>query len=115
MRQDVDANTKRNAVRSGLEKWIAWEKETKELYERMYKELIEIGEVASACKIKRFLKNVDKELKKAQRYQLNKMAVDYDMVTIIGEQEKMHDDYKNKTRFVGDILCEEKGSHAGYH
>ena len=32
-RHDVDINTKRNAVKVGLDKWVAWEKETKTLYE----------------------------------------------------------------------------------
>ena len=34
-RQDVDANTKRNAVKNGLDKWVEWEQETKKLYEQM--------------------------------------------------------------------------------
>ena len=95
-RQDVDATTKKNAVRNGLTKWVDWEKETKQLYEQMYKELIDIDEVASACKIKELIMDVDKELKKAKRYALNKSATNYDLIDIISEQRKKHNKYKRK-------------------
>ena len=32
-KEQVDINTKRSSVKSGLEKWISWEEETKKLYE----------------------------------------------------------------------------------
>jgi hypothetical protein len=62
-RQEVDVNTKRNAVKSGIEKWVAWEEETKDLYEKMYNELLSLGEVAAAKKISCFIHDVDCELK----------------------------------------------------
>jgi hypothetical protein len=71
-RQDVDTTTKKNAVKNGLIIWVDWEKDTKKLYEQMYKELIAIDEVASAMKIKQLICDVDCELKKAERYQLEK-------------------------------------------
>ena len=73
-RDDVDSATKKNAVKSGLTKWVEWERETKKLYEQMYQELMNIGEVASAFKIKELICDVDCELKKAERYWLNKEA-----------------------------------------
>ena len=97
-RQDVDATTKRNAVQTGLKAWVDWEKDTKSLYEDMYRELMEIGEVASACKIKEFICDVDCELKKAERYLLNKESANYDMVMIVGEQKRKHDKYKKKLK-----------------
>ena len=99
-RQDVDAGTKKNAVKNGLEKWVSWEKDTKHLYEDMYKELMDIGEVASACFIKCFIADVDKELKKAEKYHLNKEALGYDIHAIISDQDKMHDKYKKKCKKV---------------
>ena len=95
-REDVDTTTKKNAVRSGLEKWVEWERDTKHLYEQMYKEAMEIGEVASAMKIKCLVKDVDKELKHAERYLISKEAINYDMPTIIQEQKSKHDKYKRK-------------------
>lgn len=95
-RQDVDTTTKRNAVQAGLEKWVEWEKSTKDLYEKMYKELMDIGEVASAIKVQCFVCDVDKELKKAERYKLNKESIGYDMNEIIAEQKSKHKKYQKK-------------------
>jgi NADH:ubiquinone oxidoreductase subunit len=104
-RQEVDNNTKKNAVKNGMTLWVNWEKETKQLYEQMYKELIEIGEVASAMKIKELVCDVDCELKKAERYQLNKKAVDYDLDVVIEEQNRKHDKYRKKMKRLGVEIC----------
>ena len=95
-RKDVDIATKRNAVKTGLTKWVSWERETKQFYERMYKELMDINEVASACKIKELIADVDHELKCAERYHINKEMIGYDIIAIVGEQKKKHDKYKRK-------------------
>ena len=100
-RQEVDANTKRSAVRSGIEKWVAWEQETKDLYEKMHKELMEIGEVAAAEKIACFVKAVDDELKQAHRKHINLVTADYSIEYILMEQDCLHDKYKGK---MGDIF-----------
>lgn len=106
VRQDVDTNTKKNAVKNGLQLWVDWERETKHLYEQLYKELMDINEVAAACNLKYFIKDVDHELKKAERYLIEKESVSYDMVTILDEQQKKHDKYKCKVKeVVGEILC----------
>lgn len=105
VRSDVDASTKRNAVKTGLTKWVEWERETKKLYQDMYKELMDIDEVASACKIKELIHDVDCELKKAERYWLNKEATGYDMVQIIEEQGKKHKKYQHKLERMGVHLC----------
>ena len=47
-RQEVDAGTKKRAVRDGFVKWVDWEKETKKLYEEAVCNLYEIGEIATA-------------------------------------------------------------------
>ena len=97
-RDEVDVNTKRNAVKSGIEKWLAWETETKDLYQRMYKELMEIGEVAAAKKIGCLVCAVDKELKWAQRKHINLVSADYGIGYILGEQDHLHDWYKEKMK-----------------
>ena len=96
IRSDVDVTTKQNGVRSGLTKWVEWERDTKKLYEQMYKELIAIDEVAGAMKIQEFICDVDQELKKAERYWLNKEATNYDMTMIIEEQDRKHKKYQKK-------------------
>lgn len=96
VRSDVDTATKKNGVKMGLTKWVEWERKTKKLYEQMYQELMNIDEVASACKIKCFIQDVDKELKSAERYWLNKEAIGYDMNAIISEQKAKHRKYQRK-------------------
>jgi hypothetical protein len=104
-RIDVDNNTKKNAVKNGLSMWVEWEKETKSLYEQMWKELMDIGEVASAMKIKELICDVDCELKYAERYQLDKKAVDYSLDVIIEEQHRKHKKYKKKEEKIGVKIC----------
>lgn len=93
-RQEVDTKTKRQAVQDGLNEWVKWEGATCTLYEKMYKELIDIGEFAAAAKICELITEVEHELQTAEKYQLNKIAVDYDMNIIIEEQKPLHCKYK---------------------
>ena len=95
-RQDVDATTKRNAVKSGIEAWVAWEKETKDLYQRAYKELLDLGEIAAAQFVSCLVCDVDKELKCAERKQLDLSAMGYDIIMIVAAQDEIHEKYKCK-------------------
>lgn len=104
-RQDVDAATKKNAVKNGFTVWESWERETKKLYEQMYKELTELDEIAFAEEIRKFVLDSDKELKNAEREALRLKAMDFDMPTIICEQKEIHDRYKKKEEKVGMNLC----------
>ena len=104
-RQEVDSGTKKNAVKTGLERWVAWERETKELYQSMYQEVVNNGSIAAALFIECLIKDVDCELKKAERYHLNKLATNYDMIDIIEEQKHKHAKYKEMTEKVGEVLC----------
>ena len=98
-RNEVDANTKRTAVRNGIDKWVDWEKETKALYQKMHRELIELQEDATAIFLQDFIKDVDCELKWAERKALELDAVDYNLGFIVGEQTKSHDKYKGKMKW----------------
>lgn len=104
-RMDVDPNTKRNAVKAGLEKWVDWERTTKDLYEKMYIELMNINEVASACKVKELVKDVDQELKVAERKLLDMKAVDFNLSDILNEQKPEHKKYKIKMKKLGVDIC----------
>ena len=75
--------------------FVEWELQ-KLRNEEMYLELMDIEEVAGACKIKELVMNVDKELKHVERYLLNKISTNYDMNEVIAEQKCLHDDYKRK-------------------
>lgn len=93
-RNDVDAGTRKTAIKTGMEKWIDWEKETKMLYENMYKELLNAGEVAAAHKVKELVLDVDEELRQAEQYYLDKKITDYDMAVILEEQKSKKDKYE---------------------
>ena len=54
-RFDVDINTKKNAIQTGINKWVNWERDTKKFYESMYKELINIGEVDAAIMVSKLI------------------------------------------------------------
>ena len=94
-RQDVDASTKKSAVKTGLTSWVEWERDTKALYESSYTELEDLGEVATALFLREYVEDVTHELKKAQGYLLTKNAVGFDMDHIINEQSRMHKKYKD--------------------
>lgn len=95
-RQDVDVNTKKNAVKMAFEKWEKWEEETKKYYEKMYSELLDLDEIASAKKVCKMIKDVSCELKWVQRKHLDLYSADYSISYILGEQKYYHDFYKGK-------------------
>lgn len=99
-RQDVDNNTKKNSVKNGLDIWIEWEKDTKRLYEKFYKQLMELDEIDGACYLKRLIKGATHELKKAEKYQLNMKSVDYGLSYIISTQKTLHCEYKKKLKYL---------------
>ena len=93
-RQEVDLKTKQQAVKDGLEHWVKWEKETCKIYQDMYKELMNINEVAAAAKVCEIIQEVEEELQTIEQYHLEKVAVNYDMTVIIEEQKPLHCKYK---------------------
>lgn len=95
-RGEVDSSTKRKAVENGLGEWLRWETNTKAFYTERIKELEAIGEFAAADFVKEMLYDVDKEIKKAQREQIELNSVDYSINYIISCQQSKHDKYKTK-------------------
>lgn len=73
----VDNGTRRNAVQQAMEKWIEWERMVKKKYEGYYKDLCDMGEVASACKVKCLVMDVDEELKNAEALYLKLAATNF--------------------------------------
>lgn len=95
-RQEVDTGTKKSAVKAGIEKWVKWEHETKDLYQKMYQELMNIGEVAAAEMLACYVKDVNCELKYAERKHIDLESVNYDLPTIVIEQHELHECYRKK-------------------
>ena len=85
-RQDVDAGTKKNAVKTALHKWEEWETETKDLYEEMCVELLNIGEIAAEQFLKSYVKDVDCELCAIKKKLIELETVGYDITYILSQQ-----------------------------
>lgn len=100
--QDVDAGTKRQAVKELMGKWINWEIKTKKLYEELYQELTNLREIAAAIHIKKYIIEVDKELELAQK-KLNELeTLDYNINTLVGCQDSMYKEFMYKLKEIFD-------------
>lgn len=81
-RGEVDANMKRQGVQFAMRKWIEWETETKNLYEEMCGEMLNIGEIASAHFFEQFVSDVDNELACAYEEYITLESIGYDLAFI---------------------------------
>lgn len=104
-RCDVDASTKKKAIRDSFSKWRDWEESTKELYEQSYKDLCDIREVAAAMKVKELICGVDCELKGVDRMYIKLESIDYDLPTIYIEQDDLHSHYEREEKEIGITIC----------
>lgn len=86
-RQDVDRGTKQTAIKTAIQSWVAWETETKEIFQDMYLSLIENGEAAAAKFVSRYVHDVDYELKDAQCKKLMLEGIGYDLTTIVSKEQ----------------------------
>lgn len=75
-------------IQYGMNEWIKWEKESKIIYEDAYRNLIDISEIAAANFVMQYIRDVDKELKNAELIYRIRDAMDWDLPTIYGEQER---------------------------
>ena len=95
-REDVDLITRRNAVKSGLEKYIRWEKQVKAFLEEMYTQAFNQRYITLLIEIKKYICFVDEQIKEAQRKYLQIKATDYDLPTIVSEQQLLIKKYTKK-------------------
>ena len=95
-RKDVDPSTKKKAIKEGIDIWIKWQTQTKELYEHVYRELIDNGDIAFAIELSQFIKDVDNQLAQANQEFLNLKSLDYDLQYILDCQDKIQQKYKKK-------------------
>lgn len=93
LRGDVDSATRTAAIRTGMEKWVTWQRETKRFYEQKYRELLDLGEVAAAHFVGDLLLHTTEELKKAEKYWIRKKAIEYDIKEIFAQQNNESDKY----------------------
>ena len=85
---DADVSTKRDAIKDFMEKWVLWEQTTKKLFQDSYKQLEELGEIAAAIYISRFIKDVDEELEQAEHKLFELRTINYSINDIILEQKE---------------------------
>lgn len=97
-REDVDPQTKRNSVEIGINKWVEWERTTKSELESAIKTLQDNGFMADAKWCQNILSKVSYELKKAERKLIELKGVSFDLIYITEEQQKVHDNYKEKMK-----------------
>ena len=104
-RQQIDAGTKRRAIKDSFVRWRSWEAETKKLYEQSYSNLCDLGEIAASCKVRDLISDVDMELKGVDRMHIKLESIDYDLPTITLCQDELHELYAEKSRNIGVDIC----------
>ena len=97
-RYDVDASTKRNAVRDGFKRWIDYEKETKQFLTQMSQMLEQANEREASRKLDYLIEHVEKEIEHAEEKMMALENSGYDMNYILQEQEPLKAKYANKIR-----------------
>ena len=102
-REQVNNDIRKRGVQIGIEKWISWEKQTKELYEKYYNELIQEDNVAGAQELSHYIVDVDYELAEAEQENIKLKAMDYSVLDIMLEQENKKEKYINKIKEIA--LC----------
>ena len=96
--QQVDAGTRQSGIKTGFEKWVQWEKDTKAIYQDAYKSLVEMGEPATADFILEYVRAVDDELGHAEREHIKHDSIGYDLIAMVGWQEELCEKYKQKIK-----------------
>ena len=99
-RVNVKPDYKEQAVKNGLDTWVKWETETMEMLTRHIKTLQEIGDMSASLFLEKYLCDVERELKYAQRKEIELASIDYDLIFILQEQKRIHDKYKKKMKCI---------------
>ena len=76
-------------IKYGMKEWIEWERKSKILYEDSYRHLVDISEVASADFVSRFVRDVDLELKEAEKIFRVREGIDWDLSAIYDKQARV--------------------------
>ena len=85
-------------MRAALDEWVTWEQETKLLYEDVYAELLSKNEIPFAEFVKSYILDVEEEIVYAKNERLAKASMDFDIVSILEEQDEYERSFKHKIR-----------------
>ena len=99
-RQDIDNTIKQDGIQKGMLAWTNWERETKRLYEKSYSELVSIGEIASAEKVRELIVDVDEELVEADKMHLEVLTINFDLSVIVPDQKEKYKKYSKKLQEI---------------
>lgn len=86
---ELTSEDKIHLIKYGMREWIEWEKQSKILYEDCYRNLVDISEVASAEFVMRFVRDVDLELKEAERIFRVREGINWNLDTIYDKQSRV--------------------------
>ena len=97
-RMSVSPNIRKTYTAKAFTDWQEWEKDTKEVLEKYYEQLMRMDKVCEAEYVLCMIKGVSKELKKLEKCMEDMKMVDYDPIYLVEIQKSMHDKYKKKMR-----------------
>lgn len=98
VREAVDPATRKKALSAAIDTWIDWEEETKALYNQCYLELMNHSDMAAADFILSYINDVEKEIVFAKEERLKKTAMDFDIVSILEEQDSWEKKFRKKIK-----------------
>ena len=101
-RYDVDASTKRNAVKEGFNKWLSYEKDTRQYLSQMAQKLEQMNEREAARKLDHLIEHVEKEISTAENKMMDLESTGYDMSYILQQQNELKDHYAEKIRTMNE-------------
>lgn len=101
-RYDVDAGTKRTAVKDGFKKWLEYEKETRQYLSQMAQRLEQMNEREAARKLDHLIEHVEKEIQTAENKMMDLESTGYDMSYILQQQKPLQEHYAEKIRTMND-------------
>ena len=86
---ELTTEDKKRLIQYGMNEWIEWEKQSQILSEDCYRNLVDISEVASAEFVMRFVRDVDLELKEAERIFRVREGINWNLDTIYDKQSRV--------------------------
>lgn len=100
-RVSVTQQIRHEALEAAFNEWLKWEENTVNLYSDMYKELIKLNLIPASELVKKYILDAEEELAYARNELISKEAMDYDIVSILEEQEDCKKKYKKKIKKIG--------------
>lgn len=99
-RGDVSLETKKAYIEAGFKKWIDWERQTKTFYQQQYQALVNLGEIAGALEVAKYIQDVSDELAQAEIKHLEYTGMQYSLTDIILEQDKLYKKYSKQLKGI---------------